>query len=229
MSGSQFRRYTKLPYLMSMLNEGMLALRDPSNWEDKNDVHFLKLYKTKKELKSLLVLCFAEAPETYLHWKIFTYEDKNKNEGVCIGFNKARLLKKADKDKSLVHDYVAYKTIKEMRTRGLAIEDLPFLKRYAYVDEQEYRIIYKSPDEILETKYIQIVPDDIEFIDINPWAKETEINAMKLQIKSVRGFENIRLRPSTITDNSGWKQLGESAIEGKRKHYRRRLNPEYQK
>lgn len=231
MSGSQFRRYTKLPYLLKMLEEGGLALRDPSSWEDKNDLHFLELYKTRRKLKSLLVLCFAEAPETYLHWKIFTYKvkDKDKNEGVCIGFNKERLLEKIDKDKSLVHDYVAYKTIKEMRKRGLAIEDLPFLKRYAYVDEQEYRILYKSSDEKLETRYIPIVPEDIEFIDINPWANKTEINAMKLQIKSVWGFENIKLRPSTITDNSGWKQLGESATNGKRKHYRRRLNSEYQK
>lgn len=223
MSGSQFRRYTELEYLLSILREGKLAVRDTSRWDDKNDRHFLDIYKIKKDLKSVLVLCFAEAPETYNHWKIYA----GKKEGVCIGFNKERLIKKISNDKDFVHDYVAYKTIKEMRKKGMAIDDLPFVKRYAYSDEQEYRIVYKSDIEITQVKYISIFPEDIEFIEINPWADGMEVNSIKHQIKKIAGFENTYLRQSTVTDNSGWKRIGENAVDSKRKHYRRKVISEY--
>lgn len=223
MSRSQFRRYTELKDLLSILSEGKLALRDTSRWDDKNDKYFLELYKTKKNLASVLVLCFAEAPETYNHWKIYA----GKEEGVCIGFNKERLINKIKDNKNFVHDYVAYRTIKEMRKRGSAVDDLPFVKRYAYSDEQEYRLVYKSTLEELQAKDISILPEDIEFIEINPWVDAVEADSIKLQIQKIQGFENIKLRQSTVTDNSGWKHFGENAVDGKRKHHRYQLNSEY--
>lgn len=56
MSGSQFRRYTTLPYLLDMLHNKRLTLLDPSRWEDKNDAYFLKTYKKERELKSVLTM-----------------------------------------------------------------------------------------------------------------------------------------------------------------------------
>lgn len=223
MSGSQLRRYTELKYLLSILRDGRLSLRDPSKWEDKNDSFLLDLYKSKKILASVLVLCLAEAPESYLHWKVYA----GHNEGVCIGFNKELFVNKVKADKSLVHDYVAYRTIKQMQKRRPTVDDLPFVKRYAYSDEQEYRIICQSRTEKIQAKHIPVFPTDIEFIDINPWVRNAELDSIRSQIHNINGFENFKLRQSTIIDNSGWQLIGKDAEDGKRQHHRRKLNSEY--
>jgi hypothetical protein len=56
------RRYTNL------LKEQKITLLDPESWEDKNDSHFMSLYRKKKSLKSVLALCFTQASETFHHW-----------------------------------------------------------------------------------------------------------------------------------------------------------------
>ena len=47
MSENQFRRYTTLPYLLDVLVKKRLTLLNPVKWEDKNDSHFLSIYKAK--------------------------------------------------------------------------------------------------------------------------------------------------------------------------------------
>ena len=54
MATSRFRRYTSLSILLDILKEKRLTLLDPRNWDDKNDAFYMELYKSKKELKSLL-------------------------------------------------------------------------------------------------------------------------------------------------------------------------------
>ncbi len=65
------RRYTDLPALIYLLNERKITLLDPKSWDDQNDAYFLALYKEKKNLRSVLALCFSQAPETYHHWRVF--------------------------------------------------------------------------------------------------------------------------------------------------------------
>ena len=58
------RRYTNLPALLYLLRERKITLLDPASWDDKNDSYFLSLYHQKKQLKSVLALCFTPAFET---------------------------------------------------------------------------------------------------------------------------------------------------------------------
>jgi hypothetical protein len=104
MTASRFRRYTSLSILLDILKEKKLTLLDPQNWDDNNDAFYMELYKTKKGLKSLLALCFAEVRETYHIWKVFA-GDAN---GVCIEFNKELLL---GHFKDMKSDYVKYLTV----------------------------------------------------------------------------------------------------------------------
>lgn len=64
-------RYTQLPALFYMLSAKKLTLLDPNPWDDKNDSYFLEQYKSKRDLKTVLPLCFSMAPETYHHWSVF--------------------------------------------------------------------------------------------------------------------------------------------------------------
>ena len=51
------RRYTNIPALIYLLTARKITLLDPASWDDKNDLHFLSLYREKKSLET--VLAFA--------------------------------------------------------------------------------------------------------------------------------------------------------------------------
>ena len=82
------RHYTQLPAAIHTLMNRKLTLLDPSQWEDKNDSHFLDLYKKKKELTTLVATCFTQTDETYHHWKIYA----GNPSGVCMIFFRDKLL-----------------------------------------------------------------------------------------------------------------------------------------
>jgi hypothetical protein len=208
MSASQFRRYTTLPYLLDMLHHKRLTLLDPAKWEDKNDSYFLKIYQEKMAFESVLALCFAEAPETYHHWKIYS----GNPSGVCVEFFKDRLLRQFDDKAGFFHAEMQYKTVDILRGGTLHIAEMPFIKRYAYKGEQEYRVIFQSKVERIPVKYVPINLNDISKITVSPWIDTTSYQSIKLTINNIKGCEGIKVKRSTITENDEWKKIGEHAI-----------------
>lgn len=59
MNTEYLRRYTDLTSLMYLLHKRKITLLDPASWDDKNDSHYLTLYKEKRKLRSVLALCFS--------------------------------------------------------------------------------------------------------------------------------------------------------------------------
>ncbi len=212
MSAITFRRYTTLPFLLDLLCEKRLALLDPSSWEDKNDSYYLDLYKSKKKLKSLLALCFADAAETYQHWKIYS----GNSSGVCIEFNSGNLLGRIKANKRFISKPIEYKTVDELRHERIGINELPFLKRDAFRNEAEYRVIYQSHEEEIRIKYISIQSDDIDRIVVNPWVDRSVFDSIKSILTGIGGFENVRVIKSTVVENEVWKTMGVRAIKPKR-------------
>lgn len=208
MSESQFRRYTTLPYLLDMLHHKRLTLLDPARWEDKNDAYFLKIYKEKMGYASVLALCFAEAPEAYHHWKIYS----GNPSGVCIEFFKGRLLSHFDPKKGFIHAGIQYKTINKLRENTLHTGEMPFIKRYAYKGEEEYRVIFQSKDEKVSVKQILINLDTISKITVSPWIDSTSYKSIKLTINKIKDCEHIKVQKSTITENNEWKRIADNAI-----------------
>jgi len=74
------RRYTDIPALVYLLKNKTITFLDPGTWDDKNDSYYLTVYKKKKKLSCVLVLCFSEAQDTYHHWKVFA----GNKSGICI-------------------------------------------------------------------------------------------------------------------------------------------------
>src|SRR5262249_12417230 len=138
MSERYLRRYTNIPALMYLLRKRAISLLDPRSWNDTNDSYFLTLYRERKNLKSLLALCFTEASETYHHWSVFAAG----SSGICMRFKRPRLLSSLKSQEGLRAHSVQYLTLSEINKRTLAVPDLPFLKRYPYEQENEFRIIY---------------------------------------------------------------------------------------
>jgi len=85
-------RYTDIPGAVYMLQTKKLTLLNPESWDDANDSHFLKLYKSARQLTCLAALCFSEADETYHHWRIFAAG----SSGVRIEFDRERLFAALD-------------------------------------------------------------------------------------------------------------------------------------
>jgi hypothetical protein len=86
------RRYVDLPALIYLLSERKITLLDPKSWDDGNDSYYLALYREKRNLKSLLAVCFTQTTETYHHWRVFA----GGSSGVCIRFKRTKLLKAID-------------------------------------------------------------------------------------------------------------------------------------
>jgi hypothetical protein len=219
MSASHFRRYTTLPYLLDMLREKRLPLLDPASWDDKNDAQNLVTYKKKKGFKSVLALCIADAPEAYQHWKIYA----NNSSGVCIEFHRENLINKFNNQHGFLHGCVRYVLLKELRQCPPSVDDLPFIKRFAYQDESEYRFIFtsseeKKKEEKKKIEYISIDINDIKQIVINPWVESPVYKSMELAIAKTPGWEKVNMRQSTVTKNDAWMRMCSRAVEGARRY-----------
>src|SRR5712691_8091529 len=107
MQSSRLRRYTDIPALIYLLSVRQITLLDPQSWDDKNDSHYLRLYREKKNLKTVLAVCFAQASETYHHWRVFAPG----SSGICICFKRADLLAAVKRRVGLLHRDVDYLTL----------------------------------------------------------------------------------------------------------------------
>jgi hypothetical protein len=205
---SFLRRYTDLPALLHLLRGRKITLLDPKSWDDSNDSYYLAKFKEKKELKTVLALCFSQAAETYHHWRVFSPGPA----GVCIVFNRDGLLASMPKKSGILHKDVEYLTLPEARARTLVTKELPFIKRAAFIDEDEYRVVFWSASEALPSLSIPISLDCIRSISLSPWLHKNLLAATKEAIWSIVGCQDLKLSKSTLISNEDWKALSERAV-----------------
>jgi hypothetical protein len=168
------RRYTSLSALIQVLQTKQLTLLSPSKWDDRNDAYFLTRYARGKKLGAVLAACFARAGETYHHWKVFSYG----LDGICIEFDEDKLRDTLELHKNLRCDDVQYVTLGRIRKLPPKIDRWPFVKRYPFRDEKEFRVIYDSDDPI-EFKGFAINLDCISRIILSPWSNTSLLRAIK--------------------------------------------------
>ena len=198
------RRYTDLPALLEILNKKQITLLSPSSWDDRNDRYLMDAYKSKNKLKTLLALCFSLTDDTYHHWKVFSPG----NSGVCIEFYKSKLTTKISGN-GFIHSNITYKKISDLK-KPIPEKDLPFIKRYAFRDEAEYRIIYQSNIEKLETKPIKIDMNAINRIIINPWIPDSLFESIKQTIGNIPDCKGIGVIQSKVIDSPSWKRFSDN-------------------
>jgi hypothetical protein len=207
MSESYLRRYTDIPALVYLLTERKLSLLDPRSWDDSNDSHYLELYRDKKALKSVLAVCFTEVTETYHHWRIFA----GGSSGVCIRFHRSTLIKAVKKSPGLRTGAVRYLSLAEIRNLNLDIAALPFLKRYPFEDEKEFRVIFESSSKGTTKLDISIPLSCIDRITLSPWIHPELAKKVKKLLRSIDGCSAIKIYRSTLIGNEEWKRLGDEA------------------
>ena len=201
-------RYTDITSLISILSTNSLTLLSPANWDDKNDSYFVLKYQERKKLKSVLALCLAESNETYHHWKIFG----STCPGVSIRFNKAKLAKAVKGLAGVTIRSVEYRTLQQMKDGSIKIADLPFVKRAAFVDENEMRILFESRVKLIQSFQVQISADFIEYVTLSPWLHSSLVSPVTELLRSIEGWENLKIIRSSIVGNEAWKRYAETAI-----------------
>jgi hypothetical protein len=207
MAEEVLRRYTDLPALIYLLSERKLTLLDPRSWDDSNDSHYLELYREKKQLATVLALCFTRAGETYHHWRVFA----GGSSGICIQFRKAALLEAVNQQAGVRSGPVSYMTLPSIRNSRIAVHDLPFRKRFAFQHEKEFRLIYESAGEKLPKLDIDIPLASIRRITLSPWMHPALAERVKRLLRRIEGGGRLGIARSTLISNAEWKKLGESA------------------
>jgi len=208
MSEEILRRYTSLPALFFILREKKISLLDPRSWDDKNDSYYLSLYKEKRHLRTVLALCFTQVAERYDHWRVFT----DGSSGVCIKFWRSKLLKAIKQENGVRSKSVTYLTLNQIRKEIPSVSELPFLKRYAFQNEEEFRIIFESAKQSLTKLDIPIPIASIESISLSPWLPSELRMHVIGALQLIDDCSNLPITRSTLIDNDAWKRLGEQAV-----------------
>jgi hypothetical protein len=187
-----------------MLHSESITLLNPATWDDKNDAYFMSEFKRLKKAKSVLALCFAECLETYHHWRVFSHG----GDGICIEFDKEMVLSTFENDTQIMSGVVNYKTLPQMSSRKkISVDELPFIKRKPYQDENEYRIVYTDTAISTESQDYHLDRSWIRKIIVNPWMPRALAKSVKLSITSIPGCSDIPVSQSTLTNNEMWKEL----------------------
>ncbi len=207
MSDDVLRRYTDMPALIYLLRQQKLTLLDPKSWDDSNDSHYLALYREKRKLKSVLALCFTQADEAYHHWRVFAAGAS----GVCIRFRRAELLRAVKKQPGLRLGSVQYLTLSKVRNTTLLTQELPFLKRHAFQDENEFRLIYESRKAHISKLDVGIPLSCIKRVTLSPWLHPDVSPHVKQVLRAVDGCAQLNIVRSTLIGNDEWKALGEGS------------------
>jgi hypothetical protein len=203
-------RYTSLGSLLDLLRNKRLTLTSPLFWEDGNDAFSLNEYRLRKQANSILALCFTQAAETFHHWKVFTRAE----DGVRIEFNRKPVIDWVSQVKELTGRKVIYEEIKKFKSNKYGLDDLPFLKRYPYRDELEFRLIHLASTEPVEPKHFDFDPNWVRRITVNPWMTEDKLARTKTAIRSVEGYGELDVFRTTVLNNKQWRGLiGRVAVQ----------------
>ncbi len=197
----RLRKYTSLAVAIDLLRNRRLALVDPRNWVDRNDIAYLQEYKRRKALKSLVVTCFTTKAEQYHHWKSFA----DGTDGVCIQFHGKALIDHVARQSGFRCGLVAYKRNNTADDWNPKTSEIPFLKRLAYRDEGEYRILFEDKESVLEIKDLTIDLDCVSRIVISPRLAKGLFQAVKDQLASISTAPRIPIQQSSILDSALWR------------------------
>lgn len=194
------RRYTDLTAAIDLLTHRRIVLLDPASWDDRNDSHFIRQYQALTGAQSVLALCLSTVGETYHHWRVFC----GHASGVCIEFDRKSLLAAVKKAPGLRSKEVDYLQLGEIRDRQLELKDLPFIKRWAFRFEKEYRFIYENASEKEPIHPIPVPLAAVRGITLSPWLPPSLLEGVRDLLTGIPGCEGIQVSRSELIGNDQW-------------------------
>jgi hypothetical protein len=198
-ASTKLNRFTSLPVLFDLLRRKKLVIRDPSIWEDKNDVEVILEYKRREEIPNLFAICFCVGDETIHHWKAYADGDS----GCCIEFDKAKLLACFRGIPEVRSSKVKYREVKRVEDEQPALKDYPFIKRMPYRFENEFRILWQGKKRGRSID-LDIDLNSIKRITLSQKMSEDIYTSTEKRLRANINDLSIEINRSTIFKNCRW-------------------------
>ena len=87
------------------------------------------------------------------------------------------------------------------------LEIWPFMKRTAFKDEGEFRIVYESETEHLRSKHVDIDLAAIRRVTLSPWLPQPVAESVTSIIRGIAGCSQLPVNHSELLDNAAWRKL----------------------
>jgi hypothetical protein len=129
----------------------------------------------------------------------------NGSWGVRLEFDKKRLLESIPDNQGLRHGEVNYLKINELRKQHVDVANLPFIKRWPYKDENEFRLFVEHHKGEEAVNRIGIDLSSLKRITLSPFATDEQRKLMREQLRLSLGQFDVRISNSTILNNGPWK------------------------
>lgn len=216
-------RYSSIAHVIDCLARKELPLLDPKSWIDRNDSLFMDFYRQHRKVPAVFAACATRSKETYHHWHVFA----GQAAGAAIEFDRQKLeahLRALQKQRhKLRFGIVRYLTLKRIEGGEAELQDFPFVKRWGFQAEKEYRIISECDDSDAVMLSIPLPIKIVRRIIINPWLPSQVVESLKDRIQSIAECEKLRVSHSHLIASDRWKAAGVRIVNG----YRRSRDPRY--
>lgn len=197
------KRYTELPFVLQALSNRELTLLSPRYWDDKNDAFYVEHYRKRAEHGSVLAMCFSATDPTYLHWRIFTHGAS----GAALYFKRDAFEAWVAGQPSLQGRMVEYRKEDDLSQTRPSLEMLPYIKRWAYRAEEEYRLLLPLRETKVKAHSLSFDLQMVEKVVINPWIHKLTFESVKKIIHSIDGCSNIPVQRAAMVESSRWRKL----------------------
>ena len=94
-----------------------------------------------------------------------------------------------------------------MRLTPPSVHELPFLKRYAFGDEMEFRLFATQNNAKSPTLRVPVGIDAISRVMLSPWLPKNVAAHTKSTLKAIRGCSKLKIYRSTLIENEAWKKF----------------------
>jgi hypothetical protein len=208
-SDATLRRYTTLPVLIDMLVREQITILGYNHWIDVNDRRSLELYQLALHYGFVGALCLTMAPETFHHWQIFAQGES----GVCVVFDRSRLEAHLAGRTHIIPRPVQYVQLAEIGSVDASdIHLLPFLKRFGFRDEREYRLLAFAPNEC-RSMSIPLPPELIQRVTFSPSTHPNIVESLKVALRALPVWRNLRVGRSKLTSSETWQEALKDVVQ----------------
>ncbi len=193
-------RYFPFEHLENCLCGCKLYMGDYSKWPDKNDVYCLEEFKKAECLKELRVLCFTKSTDRINFWDSYGGTKLRNPDCIRLVFDGNQIRGAFCNQANFLHGDVQYSKFSDLESKKKS--DLPFLKRFQFKSENEYRIISKN-----DQSYWDFPKNSLKKIILSPYLSGEQVKTRKKQVKCwlrLYRFCNVDILHSQANQSRTW-------------------------